>query len=723
MLKKLKEKKLNIRERVLVVLLACAMLAFLGLGALSMHTIWHIEDSVLEQERSMEGKLSEKIGEFSEGNIKNRLREAAEMKALAIDKELRATGRNVELLAESMTRLLQNPDKYRPRQLANSRQQADISAGVPYVHYSPGLAERGVDGALAQEIAIASNLADNLQALSQSYGSSRTSLYAGSKKGYLICLDIVPGGGSIYPSAQYRESFLKEYDPVERPWFKLGKEAERPVYTEAYQGADGFINVTCAMPYYDREGFAGVAGISYSIEDVYHQVADVAVGRTGVNFAMDKEGRVIFSGLSQGVLAPGGSHDLRQGDNASLAEAARRMTAGGRGVISVSLYGQDYFLAYAPMESTGWSFGSLIAKEEVTAPTREIVTHLDEAMDAFRGRLGSTFAASAGKAALFALLLLAAAFYLSRRMAGHITEPIYKLREGVREIAAGHLEEKVKIDTGDEIQELADSFNVMTDHLEEYMEKVTHAAEEKERAQAEMKAASSIQQSMLPGPLPESESFSIRASMKAAKEVGGDFYDYMMVDEDHLMVIIADVSGKGVPASLFMVRAMTVLRSLSRGSRAEELPDLVSRTNNELCLSNEAMMFVTAFVGLLELSTGRFTYVNAGHIPPQVYRKEEGKVLPLPVERNFVLGSVEDIPYQGQETVLGKGDILYLCTDGVTEAQDERGRFYGEERLRKAIASAPMSPKSVREAVIRDLKEFGGQAEQSDDITMVVLSR
>jgi sigma-B regulation protein RsbU (phosphoserine phosphatase) len=172
-----------------------------------------------------------------------------------------------------------------------------------------------------------------------------------------------------------------------------------------------------------------------------------------------------------------------------------------------------------------------------------------------------------------------------------------------------------------------------------------------------------------------------------------------------------------------MVRAMTVLRSLSRGSRAEELPDLVSRTNNELCLSNEAMMFVTAFAGLLELSTGRFTYVNAGHIPPQVYRKEEGKVLPLPVERNFVLGSVEDIPYKGQETVLGKGDILYLCTDGVTEAQDERGRFYGEERLRKAIASDPASPQAIREAVAKDLKEFAGKAEQFDDITMVVLGR
>lgn len=723
MLEKLKGKKLNIRERVLLTLLVCAMVAFLGLGALSLHTIWHIEDSVLKQERTMEGKLSEKVGEFSEGNIKNRLKEAAEMKALAIDRELSATGRNVELLAGNMTLMLKNPGLYAPRRLINTREQEDISSGVPYLHYSPELAARGADPELNREIAIVSNLADNLQILSQFYSRHRTSLYAGSRKGYLVCLDVVPEGGSIYPSDQYRESFLTEYDPAERPWFKLGRDADKPAYTDAYLGADGFIDVTCVMPYYDNDGFAGVAGISYSIEDMYHQVADAAVGRTGVNFALDKEGRVIFSGLSQGLLAHGGSEDLRQGDNESLAEAARRMTAGSRGVVTVSLYGQEYFLAYAPMESTGWSFGSLIAKEEVTAPTRDIVTHLSEAMEGFRGRLGNTFAASAGKASIFALLLLAVALYLSRRMAGHITEPIYKLREGVREIAAGNLEKKVNINTGDEIQELADSFNVMTDHLEDYMEKVTRAAEEKERAQAEMEAARSIQQSMLPGPLPENEGFSILASMKAAKEVGGDFYDYSLLDEDHLMLTLADVSGKGVPASLFMVRAMTVLRSLSHGAQDIELAELVSCTNNELCLNNEAMMFVTAFVGVLEISTGRFAYVNAGHIPPQLYRQQEGHVLSLPVERNFVLGSLEDIPYQRQEITLEKGDILYLCTDGVTEAQNEKEEFYGEERLRKAIASAPGSPQAVLAAVKEDLKKFTGSAEQFDDITMAVLGR
>ena len=724
MLEKLKHMKLNIRERVLIVLLACSLAAFLGLGALSLHTLYHVEDSVLEQEQSMGERLSEKLGAFAEENSKSRLKEAAEMKALVIDRELAATGRNVALLADTMSLILKNQENYRPRSLVNSREQADISSGVPYVHYSPQLAARGVDPALAGEIARASNVADLLLTLSKEYDKNRTSIYAGSRRGYLICLDTVPGGGSIYPSQEARESFLREFDPSERPWYKLGEKSDHPAYTDVYTGADGYLDVTCVMPYYDDQGLAGVAGISYTIEEMYHQVADAAIGRTGVNFALDSQGRVIFSGLSQGVLAAGREVDLRRQENEGLAQAAASMVAGGRGVTTVSLYGQDYFLAYAPMKSTGWSFGSLIAREEVTAPAREIMATTDAATASFRGRLGPTFAASAGKATVLALLMFLFAGYLSRHMAAHITKPIYRLREGVRKIAAGNLHEKVELDSGDELQELAESFNAMTDNLEDYMEKVTRAAEEKERAQTEMNAARSIQQSMLPEGLPQGQDFELRASMKAAREVGGDFYDFFLLDEDHLMVTIADVSGKGVPASLFMVRSMMVLRNLVQSFREEPLASIAAKVNDELCRNNDAMMFVTSFMAILDLSTGRLSYVNAGHNPSMLYRAGEGKFSPLPVLRNSVLGGVESLNYKGQEVTLGQGDLLFLYTDGVTEAQNERGDFYGETALLDFLnhhQAETASPQDLLAAVSADLSRYAGQAEQSDDITMVAL--
>ena len=720
MLEKLKLRKINIRERVLLMLLVCSLIAFLGLGALSLHTLWHVENSVLEQEQSMGARLSEKVEEFSEGNIKSRLKEAAEMKALAIDKELTATARNVGILADTMSLILQHPENYSPRSLPNTREQDDIKSEVPYVHYSPKLFKQGAGG-LAEEIGLAGNMADLLRSMSKSYGRNRTSLYVGSGHGYLVCLDIVPDGGSIYPSQEYKESFISTYDPVERSWYKLGAGVDKPVYTDVYIGADGYLNVTCVMPYYDRVGLAGVAGISYSIEDMYHQVADAAIGRTGVNFALDKNGRVIFSGLTQGLLAAGGSQDLREVDNKSLAAVVAHMTAGGRGVTSVSLYGQEYFLAYAPMESTGWSFGSLIAREEVTAPTREIVENTKAAMEGFRGKLGSIFAASAGKATVLAVLMLLLAIYISRKMAARITEPIYRLREGVREIAAGNLQEKVKLETGDELQELADSFNTMTDDLTEYMKKVTQAAEDKERAQAELHTARSIQQSMLPGALPERQEFSLKAAMKAARDVGGDFYDYYLVDDDHLVVTIADVSGKGVPAALFMARAMTVLRSLVQGLKGEPLARIVARANDELCASNEAMMFVTAFVAMLDLRDGRLSYVNAGHNPVLVGRAGRGFQF-LPVKRNCVLGGVEEMVFVQQEEVLASGDMLFLYTDGVTEAQSESRAFYSENGLQDLLNKTGLvKPQALLEAVGQDLARHVGAAEQSDDITMMAL--
>ena len=397
------------------------------------------------------------------------------------------------------------------------------------------------------------------------------------------------------------------------------------------------------------------------------------------------------------------------------------MTAGGRGVTSVNLYGQDYFLAYAPMSSTGWSFGTLIAKEEVMGPTREIVAEMNLDMEAFGERLEDTFVASALKATVLALLIFFFAMYLSRRMAGGITDPIYKLREGVREIASGNLQEKVDLQTGDELQELADSFNTMTDNLEEYMEKVTRAAEEKERTQAELHTARSIQQSMLPGALPEQQDFSLQASMKAARDVGGDFYDYYLVDEDHLMVTIADVSGKGVPAALFMARAMTVLRSLAQGLKGESLAGIVARANDELCSNNEAMMFVTAFVAMLDLRDGRLSYVNAGHNPVLVGRSGGGFEF-LPVKRNFVLGGVEEMVFAQQEEVLAPGEMLFLYTDGVTEAQSESTAFYGEKHLQEFLNKTGLvRPQALLAAVGQDLARHVGAAEQSDDITMLAL--
>jgi sigma-B regulation protein RsbU (phosphoserine phosphatase) len=269
----------------------------------------------------------------------------------------------------------------------------------------------------------------------------------------------------------------------------------------------------------------------------------------------------------------------------------------------------------------------------------------------------------------------------------------------------------------------------MTDELQNQMKNLAQVTADKERISTELSVATNIQESMLPRifpPFPEKKEFDIYASMHPAKEVGGDFYDFYMVDDNHVMITIADVSGKGVPAALFMVIAKTILKNFALTmSGSKDLAPLVSCTNDQLCQNNDAMMFVTAFVGLLNIKTGHLTYVNAGHNPPLVYRNKEQKFSYMDVKRNFVLGGMDELVFKGQELTLEPGDKLFLYTDGVTEALNEADEMYGEERLINALDAAGADKLNLQEllaVVQKSLALHVGTAAQSDDITMLTLS-
>ncbi len=279
-----------------------------------------------------------------------------------------------------------------------------------------------------------------------------------------------------------------------------------------------------------------------------------------------------------------------------------------------------------------------------------------------------------------------------------------------------------KVKTNDEIELLAISIKKMEIDINDYIDNLTKITSEKERISAELNVATQIQASMLPcifPAFPEREEFDIFASMQPAKEVGGDFYDFFLVDQDHLAVVIADVSGKGVPAALFMVIAKTLIKNqLQAGHNPAEVFTLV---NTQLCENNEAGMFVTAWMGVLEISTGKFTFVNAGHNPPLV-KKAEGSYEYLKSRPGFVLAGMEDMKYRQSEMELLTGDVLYLYTDGVTEATDAFNELYGEERLQSLLnRNIEVMPKELLQAVNKDIEAFVKEAPQFDDITMLAL--
>ena len=258
--------------------------------------------------------------------------------------------------------------------------------------------------------------------------------------------------------------------------------------------------------------------------------------------------------------------------------------------------------------------------------------------------------------------------------------------------------------------------------INEYIQDLTSVTAEKERIGAELNVATQIQADMLPRifpAFPERTEFDIYATMNPAKEVGGDFYDFFLVDDDHLAVVIADVSGKGVPAALFMVIAKTLIKNHAQN---KDCPgDVFTQTNEQLCEGNDAGLFVTAWMGILEISTGKFTYVNAGHNPP-LLRHADGSFEWLKSRPGFVLAGMEGVRYRENVMELAQGDTLYLYTDGVTEATNGAQELFGDDRLQNALNEQPDLPvDDLLHKIKNDIDSFVGEAEQFDDITMLGL--
>ncbi len=319
------------------------------------------------------------------------------------------------------------------------------------------------------------------------------------------------------------------------------------------------------------------------------------------------------------------------------------------------------------------------------------------------------------------ILIIIAYIFFVRRM---VTKPIGELTEFTEEITRTSSFENRRIDikTGDEIESLSSSFNFMLKELEEYITNLSKVTAEKERIGAELDVARDIQASMLPcifPAFPTHPEADIYATMTPAKEVGGDFYDFFIIDDDHLAFVIADVSGKGVPAALFMMISKTLLKSAAQNGLGAK--EVLEKVNNQLFENNEAEMFVTVWIGILEVSTGKMRCANAGHEFPAI--KHKGGEWELYKDRHgFVLAGMENTKYREYELEVHPGDRLFVYTDGVPEATDEDNILYGTDRMIDALNRAgEVSSEELLEFLHSDIDNFVGNADQFDDITMLTL--
>ena len=281
--------------------------------------------------------------------------------------------------------------------------------------------------------------------------------------------------------------------------------------------------------------------------------------------------------------------------------------------------------------------------------------------------------------------------------------------------------EQLEIRTGDEIETLAGAMKKMERDINDYILNLAQITAEKERIGAELSIATEIQASMLPRifpPFPERRDLNIYATMNPAREVGGDFYDFFLVDETHLAIAVADVSGKGVPAALFMVIAKTLIKD--RACSMAKPGDIFTWVNQQLCESNQAGLFVTAWLGVIDLKTGLVEYVNAGHNPPLVALGGENFTY-LKQKSGFILAGLEGFAYETSTFQMGHGDRIFLYTDGVTEAMNRQDELFGEKRLLAWMSqNRGAAPEEALHGLREEIAVFADGAEQYDDITMLM---
>ena len=329
--------------------------------------------------------------------------------------------------------------------------------------------------------------------------------------------------------------------------------------------------------------------------------------------------------------------------------------------------------------------------------------------------------------ALTVILVLSFVYSTQRYLTAPIMRIIKSSTSFVKDMKSGTdpenlVYEDAKVTPKGDIAMLADNVKSLADSVASYMVNLRDTTAEKERIGAELSVATQIQADMLPRifpPFPERQEFDLYATMTPAKEVGGDFYDFFLIDDDHLGLVMADVSGKGIPAALFMVIAKTLIKNRCQlgGNPAE----ILSYVNDQLCEGNEAELFVTVWLAIIEISTGKGMAANAGHEHPAIRRGANSWEL-VKYKHSPAVAIMEGLRFREHEFELHSGDSLFVYTDGVTEATNARNELFGEEKLLEALnRDSNAQPQELLTNIRGDIDTFVGEAPQFDDITMMCL--
>lgn len=469
------------------------------------------------------------------------------------------------------------------------------------------------------------------------------------------------------------------YKYMDKPWYKESFYTQKPSWSEPYfdDGGGNVLMATYSNPIMYDKKFAGILTIDLSLKKLQEIISSIHILETGYAFLLSKE--LLF------LVHPDKSKIMTQYNNSNI-EYNRIIKE------------KDQWIYYSKIPSTKFTLAIVLPHNELFASLQQI-------------SLISTILALLGS-----FLLIVTMSIISRRL----IRPLKQIVKLTNEVSNGNFDKKIELPGNkDEIYQLSLSVNRMQDAIKRYMSDLKIATMKEERIESELDIARSIQMSMLPKKHPNEDNVSISAMLKPAKAVGGDFYDFFYIDKEHMCFVIADVSGKGVPAALFMSVTMSYIRAFATALKTPS--EIVDKLNNVLALNNDANMFVTLFLGVLDVNSGVLSYVNAGHTEPYVASQTQ-KLKALKFCGNPVVGAFEDIKYKEETIKFQDDEKLFLYTDGVNEAFSKEDEQYGEKRLELLLEQVKaMNSSEIITEIENSLEKFCLGREQSDDITMLII--
>ena len=578
--------------------------------------------------------------------------------------------------------------------------------------------DEGVDYQESALLPVVACMSDTMVAMCES-SDYMNNCYISLTDGVTICVD------------PYSANKLDEHGEVvpfpasTRSWYQDAIAEGGISYTGViYDTFSGRSCVTCSAPVIVDGTVYGVVGIDLFLDNL-ESFVDESVDLGGLVCIVNEEGQVIFAPEDNALFSIVGedeAEDLRQSSNTELADFVSMALSESTGLQSVTVDDKEYYMAGCPIPSMGWTVISVVEKDLTEVPANLMLEQYSSISESAK----SDYSESMKTIQIMTIILMGAALLAGIATALYRSEKIVKPIESMTAdiIEGGNtgklFEMKPVYNTGDEIEVLAQSFDELSRKTKQYIEDITQITKDKERIGTELALATKIQASMLPHifpPFPERKEFDIYAMMDPAREVGGDFYDYYLIDEDHLCLVVADVSGKGIPAALFMMISKTILQSCAMLGKSPA--EVLDKTNVALCSNNQVEMFVTVWIGIIKISTGVLTAASAGHEYP-VIKRVDGSFELYKDKHSLAVGAMEDTVYHEYEIKLNKGDKLFLYTDGVPEATDAEDRMFGTQRMLDALNKEPdADPKHLLNNVKNAVGEFVNKAEQFDDLTML----